>query len=156
MPCKCLLRKALRLILRENLFQFNKWDYLQTRGTAIGTKMVIAFDNIFLQEIEKQILNESAHKPLPYKCYIEDIISLWHSSRDVLKKLFEQANRVVTKTRNHPKPPKTTQNHPKLPKTTNKTTQNHPKPPTKPTKPTKTTQNQLQYTQIRPVCVIFA
>ena len=36
---------------------------------------------------------------------------------------------VVTKTRNHPKPPKTTQNDPKPPtkppKTTNKTTQNH-------------------------------
>ena len=53
---------------------------------------------------------------------------------------------VVTKTRNHPKPLKTTQNH----------QQNQPKPPTKSTKPTKTTQNQLQYTLIRPACVIFA
>ena len=35
-------------------------------------------------------------------------------------------------------------------------TRNHPKPPTKPTKPTKKTQNQLQYTLIRPACVIFA
>ena len=47
---------------------------------------------------------------------------------------------VFTKTRNHAKPPKTT----------NKTSQNSP------TKPTKTTQNQLQYTLIRPVCAIFA
>ena len=47
---------------------------------------------------------------------------------------------VVTKTRNHPKPPKTT----------NKTSQNHPKPPTKPTKPTKTTQNHLQNQQNQP------
>ena len=46
---------------------------------------------------------------------------------------------VVTKTRNHPKPPKTTQNHPKPPKTT----QNHPKPP-------KTTQNHLQNQQNQP------
>ena len=49
---------------------------------------------------------------------------------------------VVTKTRNQPKPPKTTQNHPK--------------PPTKPTKPTKTTQTQLQHTNttgLRDVCV---
>ena len=41
---------------------------------------------------------------------------------------------VVTKTRNHPKPPKTTQNHPKPPtkppKTTYKTNQNDPKPAT--------------------------
>ena len=60
---------------------------------------------------------------------------------------------VVTKTRNQRKTPKTSQNQPKPPKTTNKTSQNQPKPPTK---PTKTTQNKLQYTLIRPVCVIFA
>ena len=44
-------------------------------------------------EIEKQILNKSAHKPLAWKRYIDDIISLWNSSRDVVKKFFEQANK---------------------------------------------------------------
>ena len=44
-------------------------------------------------EIEKQILNESAHKPLAWKRYIDDIISLWHSSRDFVEKFIEQANK---------------------------------------------------------------
>ena len=57
---KRLLGKALRLILQENSFQFNKRNYLQTHGTAMGTKMAVAFANIFMGEIEKQILNESA------------------------------------------------------------------------------------------------
>ena len=61
---KRLLGKALRLILQENTFQFNKRNYLQTHGTAMGTKMAVAFANIFMGEIAKQILNESAHKPL--------------------------------------------------------------------------------------------
>ena len=56
---KRLIGKALRLILQENSFQFNKGNYLQT---AMGTKMAVT--NIFMGEIEKQILNESAHKPL--------------------------------------------------------------------------------------------
>jgi len=34
---KRLLGKALRLILQENSFQFNKRNYLQTHGTAKGT-----------------------------------------------------------------------------------------------------------------------
>jgi len=34
---KRLLGKALRLILQENSFQFNKRNYLQTHGTAMGT-----------------------------------------------------------------------------------------------------------------------
>lgn len=75
-PIKHLLGKALRLILQENLFQFmiNKWNYLQTQGTAMGTKMAIAFANIFMGGIEKQIVKESAHKPLAWKCYIDDIM----------------------------------------------------------------------------------
>ena len=59
-----LLGKALRLILQEKSFQFNKRNYLQTHGTAVGIKIAVAFANLFMGEIEKQILNESAHKPL--------------------------------------------------------------------------------------------
>ena len=59
----------------------------------MGTKMAVAFANIFMGEIEKQILNESAHKPLAWKRYIDDIISLWHTSRDVVEKFIEQANK---------------------------------------------------------------
>ena len=44
-------------------------------------------------KIEKVILKESAHKPLPWKRYINDIISLWHSSRGVVEKFIEKANK---------------------------------------------------------------
>ena len=64
--------KALRLILQENSFQFNKRNYLQTHGTAMDTEMAVAFANIFKGEIEKQILNKSANKPLAWKRYIDD------------------------------------------------------------------------------------
>ena len=68
---KRLLGKAPRLILQENSFQsVNKRNHLQTHGTAMGTKMAVAFANVFMREIEKQILNESAHKPLAWKRYI--------------------------------------------------------------------------------------
>ena len=64
-----------------------------THGTAMGTKMAVTFANIFMEEIEKQILKKSAHKPLAWKRYIDDIASLWHTSRDVLEKFIEQANK---------------------------------------------------------------
>ena len=41
------LEKALGLILQENSFQFCGKNYLQTHGTAMGTKMTVAFANIF-------------------------------------------------------------------------------------------------------------
>ena len=42
----------------ENSFQFNEKDYLQTHGIAMGTKMAIAFANIFMAKIEKEILRD--------------------------------------------------------------------------------------------------
>ena len=49
------LRRMLCLILKENSFQFNKRHYLQTHGTAMGTKMAVAFANIFIAKIEKAL-----------------------------------------------------------------------------------------------------
>ena len=49
------LREMPSLILQENSFQFNGKDYLQTQGTAMGTKTAVAFANIFMAKIEKKI-----------------------------------------------------------------------------------------------------
>ena len=59
----------------------------------MGTKMAVAFANIFMAEIETQILDKSANKPLVWKRYIDDIISLWHTNRDIVNQFVEQANK---------------------------------------------------------------
>jgi len=46
------IREMLRPILEENSFQFNGKNYLQIHGTAMGTKMAVAFANIFMADIE--------------------------------------------------------------------------------------------------------
>ena len=53
----------LSLILKENTFQFKGKDYLQTHGTVM-VPMAVAFSNIFLASIEKEILRQSVKKPL--------------------------------------------------------------------------------------------
>ena len=87
------LKKALKLILQENYFQFNERDYLQTQGTAMGTIMAVAFANIFMAEIETQIVDKSAHKPLVWKRYIDDIISLWQTNRGTVDQFIKQTNK---------------------------------------------------------------
>jgi len=42
-------------------------NYLQIHGTAMGTKMAVAYANIFMGKVESQILNQSAQKPLAWK-----------------------------------------------------------------------------------------
>ena len=68
--------KVLRLIIEENSFQFNGKNYQQIHGTAMGTKMAVAFANIFMADIETQILSKSIITPMIWKRYIDDIFSL--------------------------------------------------------------------------------
>ena len=80
------------LILKENSFQFIGKNYLQTHGTAMGTKMAVAFANIFMAEIETRLINQSKTKPIKWKRYIDDIFSLWDSNRQEIDLFIKQAN----------------------------------------------------------------
>ena len=64
------LREMLRLILQENSFQFNGKDFLQTHGTAMGTKTAVSFANIFMAKIETAYISIST---VQGRCYGRDI-----------------------------------------------------------------------------------
>ena len=88
-----LLREMRVLILKENSFQFNGRNYLQTHGTAKGPKMAVAFANIFMCAVETDVLSQSNTKPLEWKRYIDDMFSLWDANREEIDKFIEHANR---------------------------------------------------------------
>ena len=85
------LREMLSLILK-NSFQFNGKDYLETHGTAMGTKMAVAFANIFMASIEKEIRRQSINKPLTWKRFIDDVFCLWDTNKEEIEHFIEQAN----------------------------------------------------------------
>ena len=87
------LREILRLILQENSFEFNGKHYLQTHGTAMGTKMAVAFANIFMSAVETEIINLSNTKPLEWERYIDDIFSLWNVEKKEIEEFIVLANR---------------------------------------------------------------
>ena len=65
--------EMLWLIVEENSFHFNEKHYLQTHGTAVGTKTTVSFANIFMAYIETTTLSRTVFKPTVWKCYINDI-----------------------------------------------------------------------------------
>ena len=85
----------LQLILKENSFQFNGKHYLQTHGTATGTKMAVVFANIFMSGIETEIIRLSSNKPLVWKRYIDDIFSLWNIDKKDIGSFIE-LKRTIT------------------------------------------------------------
>ena len=59
----------------------------------MGTKMAVAFANIFMCAVETDILSQSNTKPLEWKRYIDDVFSLWDTNREEIDKFIEHANR---------------------------------------------------------------
>ena len=90
------LGDLMKLILKENLFHFNGKHFLQTHGIAMGTKMTVAFSVIFMAHVEKQLLLSSPHKPISWKKCIDDIFSVWTSSKQEIDSFIDFANRFHT------------------------------------------------------------
>ena len=58
----------------------------------MGTKMAVAFANIFMLSIEKEILRQSVNKLLPWKMFICDVFCLWDTNKEEIEHFIEQAN----------------------------------------------------------------
>jgi len=58
----------------------------------MGTKMAVAFANIFMGKVESQILERSAKKLLAWKRYIDNIFAIWNINKDEVTQFIEQAN----------------------------------------------------------------
>ena len=86
------LGEMLRLILKENSFQFNGKHYLQTYGTAMGTRTAVSYANIFMAHIETAILSKRVFKSTVWKRYIDDFFSLWDISKPEIETFIEEAN----------------------------------------------------------------
>ena len=60
----------------------------------MGTKMAVAFANIFMAKTEKEIIQTEY---LLEKVYIDDVMSVWDTSRNEIEEFLPQANNL------HPK-----------------------------------------------------
>ena len=65
---------------------------MQTHGTAMGTKMAVAFGNVFMAKIEKGIISMSKIKPLVWKRYIDDVFCVWHTTEVNIENFVQRAN----------------------------------------------------------------
>ena len=78
------LTKLLEHVLKFNNFMFNGEHYLQVSGTAMGTKMAPSYANIFMGNLERNLLTQSPFKPLSWLRFIDDIEMKWVDNRNNL------------------------------------------------------------------------
>jgi len=65
------------MILTMNNFVFNNEHFIQQHGTAIGTRMATAYENLFMGKFERKALQNYTEKPHLWLRYIDDIFVVW-------------------------------------------------------------------------------
>ena len=73
------------LVLRRNALEFNNEYFIQTSGTAIGTKLAPGYANLFLSILERDMLDQYPINPSIWLRYMDDIFMMWNDSEDKLK-----------------------------------------------------------------------
>ncbi|XP_063960282.1 uncharacterized protein LOC135155276 [Lytechinus pictus] len=88
------LIRLLELVLTLNNFKFQEQHYIQIQGTAMGTPLAPSYANIFMGELETDILTNSRHAIIAgsWKRYIDDIQFMWSGSPRLLAKFQDTIN----------------------------------------------------------------
>ena len=90
----------MKIVLTNNIFEFDDTLYQQAVGTAMGTPCAVSYANIFmhfidakLKDLAKQI-NFNVDPIFCYKRYIDDIFIIWSGSVDCLELFLSSVNKV--------------------------------------------------------------
>jgi hypothetical protein len=89
-----LIIEMLKFLLEHNFFTFNNIFYLQTHGTAMGSKVAPSYANIAMNNIESKILLDSSLKPTHWKRYIDDIRFIWTHGYAELQQFHTFCNEI--------------------------------------------------------------
>ena len=81
----------IRMILGMNNFSFNGQHFLQTHGTAMGTRMAPSYANLFMGNFEQLAIENARLNPFVWWRYIDDIFMIW-TGGDNLKTFMNYIN----------------------------------------------------------------
>ena len=93
-PSNLSLVEMLAQVLAYNNFQFDGKNYLQVRGTAMGTRVAPSYANIFMNDFEEKHVYSHRLQPAAWYRYIDDIFCLWQHGEDELEKFTTHLNSV--------------------------------------------------------------
>jgi hypothetical protein len=88
--------RLLKMVLENNIFEFNNQLFLQISGTSMGAVMAPSYANLFMGELEEKFIEsfaaQYAVRPLVYIRYIDDIFIVWTNGEELLHRFIEEIN----------------------------------------------------------------
>ena len=87
-----IIGELIDIVLQNNVFEFNESFYLQKQGTAMGTKMAPSYANLFMGDLELQLLELGKPRIHMWKRFIDDIFLIWTGSQQQLDEFMGKIN----------------------------------------------------------------
>lgn len=84
-PSTAFLVQLAKFILEKNHFQSSGNNYLQIKGTAMGTRMAPSYANLFMARLEQNFLQKQTIQPTCWLRFIDDIFMIWTDSQPNLE-----------------------------------------------------------------------
>ena len=81
------------MVLTKSNFQFNKQNYLQIGGTAMGTRVVPTYANRLMANLEEKLISNYKLNPKIRIRYIDDIFFIWEHGKDELEGWLDYLNK---------------------------------------------------------------
>ena len=91
-PPNSSILRLLRFVLTMNNFEFDGTNYIQTGGTAMGTKTAPNYAITTVNQFEDQHVYTYEKQPLLWLRYIDDIFVLWQHGGTELTKFIDHLN----------------------------------------------------------------
>jgi hypothetical protein len=81
-------------VLNNNYFTFGPLCFKQRYGTAMGTPAAVVFACLFLDEVEREVLQRLSFRPIFFKRYIDDIFGIF-ANRDNALTYIQTFNSIL-------------------------------------------------------------
>ena len=95
-PSTNCIRELAELVLTKNYFMFENDHYLQTRGTAMGSRMAPNYAGLYMGLFEEEAVLGPNNPFLTHiklwRRYVDDIFLLWDGSEQDLQMFFDYVN----------------------------------------------------------------
>ena len=85
--------ELINLVLKNNVFEFNEQFYLQTQGTAMGTKIAPAYANLFMGKLETHLISKASEHIHTWKRFI-DIFIIWTGTTEEFEQYMTTINQI--------------------------------------------------------------
>ena len=81
-------------VLENNTFSFNDEHFIQTEGTAIGSRLGLNYASTYMGAWEEELFRRSEKQPLAYFRFVDDVWGLWTHGIEALKTFHTQGNGI--------------------------------------------------------------